>query len=96
MSGVHFVTEPNQYLEPKVTKDGFGSREPYTVIHAFREAVRKFPNEKAMALKRPVNVRFHRNNISIISYGDRELFLQNGNFGHGQLIIKNVECSQKL
>lgn len=58
MSGVHWITEPDQYLEPKLSKSGFGARTPVTVIDMFKKAVERGGNDKAMALKRPVNVRF--------------------------------------
>lgn len=53
--GEHWVTEPNAYLEPKVTKEGPSSAAPITVIAQFKAIVAKHGNEKAMALKRKVN-----------------------------------------
>jgi hypothetical protein len=57
MSGVHWVTEPNAYLEPKIGKTGFAALPPKTVIQAFQDTVRKHGNQKAMAAKLKVNVR---------------------------------------
>ena len=56
MSGTYWVTEPNQYLEPKIAKTGFGSRKPTTVVEVFKSASEKFKNLNALALKRPVDV----------------------------------------
>lgn len=58
MSGVHWVTEPNAYLEPKIGKSGFAAKAPKTVIQAFQETVQKHGNQNAMACKLKVNVRF--------------------------------------
>jgi hypothetical protein len=68
MSGIHWITEPDQYLEPKVAISGFGSRKPITIIQAFNRAVEIFKNEKALALKRPVNVSILLNNFIIYFY----------------------------
>jgi len=57
MSGVHWITEPDQYLEPKLTSNGFGARKPTTVMDVFKLAVERGGNDIAMGLKRPVNVR---------------------------------------
>jgi hypothetical protein len=56
MSGVHWVTEPNAYLEPKIGKTGFAALPPKTVIQAFQDTVRKHGNQKAMAAHVKVNV----------------------------------------
>lgn len=56
MSGVHYITEPDQYLEPKLSNKGFGARKPTTVIEVFQLAVQRGGNDKAMGFKRPVNV----------------------------------------
>jgi hypothetical protein len=39
MSGIHYVTEPDGYLEPKLTSTGFGARPPVTVIDVQDTAV---------------------------------------------------------
>ena len=57
MSGKHWVTEPNGYLEPKIGKSGFASTPSKTVIEVFQECVAKHGDKKALYLKRPVNVR---------------------------------------
>ena len=49
MSGVHWVTEPNGYLEPKIGKTGFAAKTPKTVIQAFQDTVRKHGSQNAMA-----------------------------------------------
>lgn len=56
MSGVHWVTEPNAYLEPKIGKSGFAAKAPKTVIQAFQETVQKHGHQNAMAAKLKVNV----------------------------------------
>lgn len=53
--GTRWVTEPDQELEIVLGKTGFAAKPPQTVMQALKETVRKFGNEKAMALKRPVN-----------------------------------------
>mmetsp|Transcript_19225 Transcript_19225/g.32531 ORF Transcript_19225/g.32531 Transcript_19225/m.32531 type:complete len:660 (-) Transcript_19225:312-2291(-) len=55
MSGVHWITEPNGYLEPKIGKSGQASLKPRTVIEAFQDVVHKHGQEKAMACKPRVN-----------------------------------------
>lgn len=52
MSGVHFATEPNAYLEPKITKSGAGAQTAKTVIDVFRETVHKHGNQPALCYKR--------------------------------------------
>lgn len=52
MSGKHWVTEPNGYLEPVIDKSGEGARKAKTVIQVFQEIVAKHGNRSAMALKR--------------------------------------------
>jgi hypothetical protein len=56
MSGKFWTTEPNGYLEPRLSDYGTSSLTPKTVIQIFQETVQKHGNEKAMAIKRPVNV----------------------------------------
>lgn len=55
-TGKHWVTEPNQILEPKIAKSGYGSIPAKTVIQVLTETVEKHGGEKAMAQKRVVNV----------------------------------------
>jgi hypothetical protein len=52
MSGVHYITEPQEYLEPKITKTGFGAIPAKTVIEVFQETVRKHGDRPAMCYKR--------------------------------------------
>jgi hypothetical protein len=59
MSGVHWVTEPNAYLEPKIGKSGYAAMPPKTVIQVFQDTVRKHGGENAMAVKVKVNVRIY-------------------------------------
>ena len=54
--GKHWVTQPDQEIEIQLGKTGFAALPPLTVIQALHKTVEKFGNEKAMALKRPVNV----------------------------------------
>jgi long-subunit acyl-CoA synthetase (AMP-forming) len=54
MSGIHFVTEPDAYLEPKIG-EGHAALPPITVNQRFRNTVAKFGDKGAMYLKRPVN-----------------------------------------
>ena len=57
----HWVTKPDGYLEPKLTKSGQGSIPAKTVIQVFQETVSKHGNRPALLLKRPVNVSFYVN-----------------------------------
>ena len=52
MSGKHWVTEPNGYLEPVIDKSGEGAVKAKTVIQVFQETVAKHGNRSAMGLKR--------------------------------------------
>jgi hypothetical protein len=52
MSGVHYVTEPNAYLEPKIGKSGYAAQPAKTVIEVFRETVQKHGNQPALCYKR--------------------------------------------
>ena len=72
MSGIHWVTEPNAYLEPKIGKTGYAAQPPKTVIQTFQDTVRKHGNENAMAAKLKVNVRvkFYTSYFSCCSYDD--------------------------
>lgn len=54
MSGIHYITEPNEYLEPKITKAGVGSVLAKTVIEVFRETVKKHGNRPALCYKRSI------------------------------------------
>ena len=58
MSGKFWVSEPNQYLEPKLSKYGIGSRTPITVNEQFKKASVDFKDLPALGLKRAKNVRF--------------------------------------
>ena len=60
MSGKYWTTEPNGYIEPAVTSFGSASLPAKTVIQVFQETVQKHGQEKAMCIKRPVNVQCTR------------------------------------
>ena len=55
MSGIHWVTGPNEVLEPKLHPSGFGALPPITVAEVLRQTVEKHGDKRAMCLKRPVN-----------------------------------------
>jgi long-subunit acyl-CoA synthetase (AMP-forming) len=55
MSGIHYITEPEGYLEPKIESNGFGSIEAITVNQRFANSAQKYPSKPAMFLKRPVD-----------------------------------------
>ena len=57
MSGKFWVTEPQQYLEPKIEKTGFGSRKAITLNEQFKNSSVTFKDLPALASKRPKNVR---------------------------------------
>eukprot|EP01041_Mallomonas_annulata_P003978 gene3978-7922_t len=50
-----WTTEPNGYLEPRVTRSGAGSITPTTVLEVFKNVVTKHGSRPALHLKRPVN-----------------------------------------
>jgi hypothetical protein len=54
--GVHWVVDPTEILPPKIDSSGFGSLPPKTVISVLKNTVERHGNERAMCLKRPVNV----------------------------------------
>jgi hypothetical protein len=56
MSSKFWVTEPNQYLEPKLMSYGFGARKPTTVNDQFKKASVDFKDFPALGLKRATNV----------------------------------------
>jgi hypothetical protein len=58
MSGIHYVTEPTAYLEPRITKTGYGSRPAKTVIEVFQTTVQAHGNQPALCFKHAVDVRF--------------------------------------
>lgn len=49
-----YVCVPDGYLEPKIAEDGFGSIPATSLVALFQATANKHPNEKALALKRPV------------------------------------------
>lgn len=55
-----WVTEPNAVLVPKLDKDGFGAVPPKTVVQTFINTVTNHGAERAMCLKRPVDVSWCR------------------------------------
>jgi hypothetical protein len=56
MSSIHWTTEPNGCLEIKLSKNGFGSIAPKTVIEVFQNTVAKHGLRKAMCVKPMINV----------------------------------------
>jgi len=51
MSEKNWITEPHEYLEPKVGKTGFSSRAPKTIIQVFQDTLRKHNHRHALAKK---------------------------------------------
>jgi hypothetical protein len=52
MSMQQFVTEPEAYLEPRLSADGFGARPATTSIAVFQAAVETHGDRPALYLKR--------------------------------------------
>ena len=51
--GKYWVTEPDQWMEPRGVNDiGGGGEPPRTIIDCFKNTVEKFGDRPAMALKR--------------------------------------------
>ena len=48
----HYVTEPDGYLEPKISPSGYGSIPAQTCIQAFQQTVAKHGDRPALYLKR--------------------------------------------
>ena len=56
MSGKHWITEPNGYLDPVIDKSGEGAKPSKTVIQVFQDTVSKHGDRSALALKRKPEV----------------------------------------
>ena len=52
-----YVTRPNEYLEPRIGKDGVSAWPARTVIDVFQSTVERFPNEPALYYKQIHEVR---------------------------------------
>jgi hypothetical protein len=52
----HWATRPDQEVEITIGKSGVAGRPALTVIECLHKTVEKFGNEKAMCLKRAVDV----------------------------------------
>ena len=52
MSGIHYMTEPNGYLEPKIGKTGAAAQPAKTVMEVFKETVEKHGSRPALCYKR--------------------------------------------
>lgn len=71
-SGKYWTTDPAGYIEPVLTSSGAvnikielfimiflkGSVKPKTVIEVFQEVVAKHGGEKALCVKKPINVKY--------------------------------------
>lgn len=55
-TGKFWVTEPHQLAPHRMGESGRASLPARTVIDCFKDAVKKHGNERAMGLKRPVDV----------------------------------------
>lgn len=47
----HWISEPYEYLEPKIGNVGFSARASKTIIQVFQETLRKHKHRHAMATK---------------------------------------------
>jgi hypothetical protein len=54
--GKRYATLPHEEVDIVVAKSGFASKTPKTVIECLMKTVEKHGNEKALCLRRPVNV----------------------------------------
>ena len=52
MSMQHFITEPDGYLEPKLSADGYGGRPAITSIQTFQQTAETHADRPALCLKR--------------------------------------------
>ena len=57
MSGVVWTTDPTVCLEPRVTGEGYGSREPQTVIEVLKNCVEKYGTEVAFQKEYPAETK---------------------------------------
>lgn len=99
--GKFWVTEPDQEVDIQLAPVGFGSIQPKTVTEVLTETVRKHGSQKALCLKRPVNV--SQNFYLILLDGFSSCFPNfnrarspmNGKFGLGTTIIATLEALPK-
>ena len=96
-----WTTEPDAYLEPKLTESGAGAITPKTCIQVFQETVAKHGTRPALHLKRPVNVRNNCNIMySMFSYKYNMLFFHHvvGNHSISPTVIycTNRVCCQMI
>ena len=61
ISGIHYITEPTEYLEPKIGKSGF-------VIDVFRSTVAKHRDRPALCYKRAAAKVIRRAYIMILCF----------------------------
>eukprot|EP00286_Rhodomonas_abbreviata_P009826 CAMPEP_0181342300 /NCGR_PEP_ID=MMETSP1101-20121128/30920_1 /TAXON_ID=46948 /ORGANISM="Rhodomonas abbreviata, Strain Caron Lab Isolate" /LENGTH=142 /DNA_ID=CAMNT_0023453735 /DNA_START=9 /DNA_END=434 /DNA_ORIENTATION=+ len=54
-TGKHWVTEPDQVMEPKVGESGFAARKPETIYEAFKNTVEKHGTCNALASQEKVD-----------------------------------------
>lgn len=47
----HYISEPYEYLEPKIGTVGFSARASKTIIQVFQETLRKHKHRHAIATK---------------------------------------------
>ena len=50
----HYVTQPHEKINIKLSENGFGARKPVTVIEVFRETVKKHGSRPALCYKKPI------------------------------------------
>ncbi len=54
--GKRWATQPHEEVDIVVAKTGYASKTPKTVVECLMKTVEKHGNEKALCLRRPVNV----------------------------------------
>jgi hypothetical protein len=50
--GTVWVTQPSDYMEPKLSASGYGADAPLTVPGVFEETKNKYPEKYALGVKR--------------------------------------------
>lgn len=50
--GSAWVTQPNDYMEPKLTASGYGAAAPQTMCEVFEATKNKYPQKFALGVKR--------------------------------------------
>ena len=65
MSGKHWISDPNGYLEPQIGKSGYAATPAKTVVQVFQDCIAAHGTKNALYQKRAVNVSFVNQALAI-------------------------------